>query len=230
MGHGLGVLPGDADRLIGPAGVVDALERVARLAAARDAEGRFAGDDVEGLQDLHGVAGERHPYLDALVEGGDHRLVAGAHGRLDELLHVLEHAVAVEGVEGEVVDVEDQAAALALGDVGDGLGARLGGSGGAGSGYFPLLGLDLVEVRDRLRHAVLVEDEVVLGQPVDPLPLLVGDDDVDVDDADVDLVDVRRRIGLLVRRLLGEDGQRCREYDEKGRCFPHVDRVLSPQC
>ena len=67
--------------------------------------------------DLDGVARERHAHLHAAVVRGDHGLVARPHDRLEELLHLREDAVAVEGGQGEVVDVEDDAALhLLVGD------------------------------------------------------------------------------------------------------------------
>ena len=214
--------------VVGPR-VVDLILGLFALAAVRGAHCRFARDDVERRLDLHGVARERHAHFHAAVERRHHRFIAGAHDRRDELLHLLEDAVAVERRQREVVDIEDDAALLILRDLIDAHRLRQRGSrirvdddrrdGNA------LRIVDLVKVRDRLEKVVLVDLEVVLRQAGDRVALLVGHDDVDVDDADVDrLRELRHFVRLRLRRrlrlgLLCRDGRRGEKDGGKDESF-----------
>ena len=70
------------------------------------------------------------------------------------------------------------------------------------------LAFDLVEVGDRLLDAVLEDLEVVLRQAGDGVALLVGDDDVDADDADVDVLGQLRRLGAADSSAVRREGRR----------------------
>jgi len=227
-----GVLAGDADRLLVALGVLDPVLGRLPLAAAGDAEARLRLQALQDPLDLGHVARERHAHLHAPVVGGDHGLVAGAHGRGHELLHLVEDPVAVEGGEGEVVDVDDDPPLHVLFDAGR---HGLRGRSGSGAGLdrirddvLGLVALDLIEVRDRFRDAVLEDLEVLFLEAGDGVAAAVGDDHVDVDDPDVDGLDELRglRFSLL---FLGKEGSGDGERQGEGESAFHAEvlRCLS---
>src|SRR5205085_9052375 len=119
----------------------------------------------------------------------------GGNEGLVGALYMGKDGIGVEGVKGEVVDLEDDAAADRVGDLvraddgGRGVGSD--GGGGDGGGVLPDVrgARHLVEIGDGFEGAVLVELEVILLEALDHVALPVGDDDVDVDDPDLHRVD-----------------------------------------
>ena len=163
------------------------------------------GDDV-------GIGGERAAHLERAVVGDQHHLVAGLHLGGQEVAQVLEHPVAVGGVDVEVVDVDDEEeallgghllAALAIGQRHLRRRRRIGAGGPPGLVAAHLVAaLDGVEVGHLHRPLVLVQLEVVLGQAGHPVALLVGHVDVDVDHLHVHRVDEDLQVLRLARRLV----------------------------
>ena len=178
--------------------------------------------------DQAGIAGEGAADVHLAVVGDQHELVAPAELLADEGPDLAHHPVAVERPEVEVVDVDDQPQPLVLRrlhQLASGARERRRSAGrrrnagaacaSSAAGVVGLAGVDGVEVGDLHRPVVLEELEVVLGQAADGVALLVGDVDVDVDDADVDRVDERappaaaglagsfRRLGLRARARPG---------------------------
>ena len=191
VGAGVALGLGDALRFL------DVAQRVPALGVGRDRLGRDLLQVEHAGGDQRRVAGEAVAHVQLAVVGDEHHLVVALQLLVDEGAQLAHHPVAVERVEVVVVDVNDQAQALVLGDgLGRGRRDRLrrGSCGGRGSRrrcVVPRVGLTVLdgeEVGHGDRPVVLVQLEVVLRQAVDAVALLVGHVDVDVDDVDVDRV------------------------------------------
>ncbi len=167
---------------------------VARGLAVGDVGGELLHGGQVGDDLLH-VRGERHPDGEAAVVAHQHHLVAGGELPAQEVRQAGEDVVAVARAEVDVVDQDDEAEALVLGARG-GSGSRSRRPGRARLGE---------EVGDLDGLAVLQDLEVLARQARYRLALLVGDEDLEVDDADLDgLVEgVRLPRGFLRRELRG---------------------------
>jgi hypothetical protein len=198
--------------------VVDLAHQVAALAVGGDARGGHLLELKGGLGDRLRVGGERPPDVELAVVGDQHRAVALVDLLRHESAHVAQHAVAVEGPQVEVVDVDHQMQPLVVGHLrqlvrhsGPG---RLAGCRrhDGGVGHAGLAAVDGVEVGDRHHLLVLDHLEIAGLQAAHALALLVGHEDVDVHHADADRLEVLlpllslgrlRRLGREVRLRSG---------------------------
>ncbi len=179
----------------------------------------------ERLRDDVRIAGEGAAYVQLAIVGHQHHAVARVQLAAQELAQRGEDAVAVEGTQVVVVDVDHEVQALVLGRFDlrqrhrrcDRRGKRLG-RGGLLRRLRRLALVHGVEVGDLHRPAILEDLEVVARQTAHAVALLVGDVDVDVDDRDVDRLE--ETLGLRLgfrdrgRRVLGERRSR-REAEQR---------------
>ena len=212
------------DRLLLALRVVDPAERIAALAReSRPAAGLHLGL-FDRRQDVALLGREPLLRLQRPVVGHDHGLRLRSHGRRQKFLQAFEHPVSVLRLDVLVVDVHD-VPGLELG------GNLIRGGRRVERHDLAVFQQDLpsghgVKVGDHLRHPVLEHLEVVPRQVGDPIPLRVGDDDVDVRDRNFHpLRDGRHGVGGVGfrsrrGRLRGPRGRRRggrRALPEKGR-------------
>ena len=224
MIHGLGVRARGLYGLVVIGGVLNTLLDVTSLALVRHAHGGLAGDRVERRLNRTRVARERKANFHAAIECSDHRLVTGTQDILREILHLLEHAIAVEGHQRQVVDVEDHSTPQVLRNLLAGHCGRRRARNGGDRNVQRFRTFHFVEVRDFLRYPIFIKVEVVVLEAGDRVSLLVGDHDIDVDHADVDGLG---EFGDLGRWLLLRDERGGAECDSGGTGSEKLQRHSS---
>ncbi len=195
---------------VGPE-VADLALQLPLLPEAERREGRTALDLVERGRDGCRVRRRRRQDLQPLVERRHRDPVGAPRTRAQKLPQLLERGLAVVALERGLVDVENQIrrscrrARRGAGCRREGRGCRTGRSGGRRRRGRPREAR-AGEVLDRHRAAVDEKLEIVPAQIQNPPLRLVGHDDVDVHDLDVDafgeLLRGGRRRRLLCRRAL----------------------------
>src|SRR6266498_2926556 len=173
------------------------MQGVAAFAGQSRAAAGLVLDLVERRDDLAGLGGELAPDLQGPVIGHDHPLRASPDRLPHELFQAFEHPVAVLGLDVQVVDEEDVLRFQFRRDLCFGLGGIETDDLAVVQEHLPAG--HRVEIRDLLRRSILIDLEVVPRQPGHPVPLRVGDHDLDVRHGHFDFLGNGRE-RLLVRR------------------------------
>ena len=212
------------DGIVVSLGVLNPLHDISRLASVRQTHRRFAGNRIEGCLNGPDIARERQASLHAAIKRSDHRFIARTQHVLRELFHLLEHAIAVEGHQRQVVDVEDHSTPQVLRNLLAGHCGRRRARNGGDRNVQRFRPFHFVEVRDFLRYPIFIKVEVVILEAGDRVSLLVGHDDIDVDHADVDGLG---EFGDLGRWLLLRDERGGAECDSGGTGSEKLQRHSS---
>jgi hypothetical protein len=196
-----------------------AAHHLVRIDVAEDrrvlAVGRFgedaaaeAGGLVERLAQLRLVVREVAVDLEADVVAGDGHHVGRLHLFVEERLHRLtrlRELVEERGDLARLVEEEDEVARIADAlDLERRLLFTLGEERAVG---------DVIDGVDGLLHAVLFDHEVIGGEAEDVIAFAIGDDDVEQDRVDVDLLGRRRHVQRHGFLREGWKGQRQKRHD-----------------